>query len=271
VESFSGWQNQYTLDCTYPPCMAPLDRPISQVGAINVYETVASSVYNGATISLTHHLSKSLQFKLGYTWAEAIDDGQDTVSAGSPATVQNSYAPGAERALSSINQRHRFVGAAMWEPRAFTRDQNLLRAMLNDWKLSSVFMFGSGRPVTANVIGDANADGNTENDRLPGYRRNAFTGPNYMTDDLRITRIFHANRRPRVQLLAESFNLLNRDNQRLNIDDSGFDTSAAMFVQTNKTVSGTHYPAHFEVVNGFMKPTTSFAPRQVQFALRFLY
>ena len=271
VESFSGWENNYTLDCTFPPCIAPIDRPISQVGAINVYETAATSIYHGATVALNHHMSKMLQFRASYTWGEAIDDGQDTVAAGTPANVQNSYAPQDERALSSVNQRHRLVGAAIWEPRAFGGDRPVLRALLHNWKMSTVFMYGSGRPATASVIGDANADGNTDNDRLPGYKRNAFTGPDYMTDDLRIARTFHMTHRYRIELIAESFNLLNRDNQRLDITDNGFDTSAAMFVATSKTVNNMHYPAHFEALNGFLKPTNSFAPRQVQFAVRFLY
>jgi hypothetical protein len=121
------------------------------------------------------------------------------------------------------------------------------------------------------VDGDANADGNTVNDRLPGYKRNSFTGPDYMTDDLRISRTLRVTEKIRLELIAESFNLLNRDNQRLNIDDTGFDTTAANFVQTAKTVNSTQYPAHFVALNGFLKPTSSFAPREVQFALRILY
>jgi hypothetical protein len=232
---------------------------------------VGNSIYHGATVSLTRRLSKRLQFRLGYTWAEAIDDGQDTVAAGSPANVQNAADPGAERALSSVNQRHRLVSAVMWEPRTFLPGPRFLNVLVNGWRTSSVFMYGSGRPVTAYVDGDANADGNTVNDRLPGYKRNSFTGPDYMTDDLRISRTLRVTEKIRLELIAESFNLLNRDNQRLNIDDTGFDTTAANFVQTAKTVNSTQYPAHFVALNGFLKPTSSFAPREVQFALRILY
>ena len=48
--------------------------------------------------------------------------------------------------------------------------------------------YGSGRPVNATVSGDPNQDGNDLNDRLPGYSRNAFTGPDYATADMRLTR-----------------------------------------------------------------------------------
>ncbi len=271
VESFSGWENTASLDCPFPPCIAPIDRPISQVGAINVYETVATSIYNGATVSLTRRMSKALQFRLGYTWGRAVDDAQDTVNAGSPATVQNSYSPQSERSLSSIDQRNRFVGAFTWDPRRFAPDSAFARALLNGWKLSSLITYGSGRPVNAQITGDANADGNTINDRLPGYRRNAFTGPDYMTTDLRLCRTIRFTEGLRLELIAEAFNVFNRDNQRLDITDDGFSTTAGDFVQTTTTINSRQYPAHYQVVNGFMRPTTAFAPRQVQFALRFLY
>lgn len=271
VESFSGWETTASMDCPFPPCIAPIQRPIPQLGPIDVYETDGTSVYNGATISLIRRMSRSVQFRLGYTFSKAIDDGPDTVSAGSPANLQNSYAPAAERALSSIDQAHRVVGAMIWEPRGFHRDQRLLRALLNDWKMSSVFTYGSGRPVTAEVIGDANQDGNSDNDRLPGYGRNTFMGPNYINDDLRIGRTFHMTERVRLEVIAESFNVLNRDNRRLSITDGGFDSDAAEFVQETSTVNAHEYPAYFEYLDNFLKPTTSFAPRQVQFAVRLLY
>jgi len=271
VESFSGWENSASLTCPFPPCIAPLDRPISQVGAINVFETAATSLYDGATLSITRRWGKRFHFRLGYTWGRAEDDGQDALVAGSPATVQNSASPNSERALSSVDQRQRLVTAIVYEPRPFSRDKAVLRAILNNWKLSSLVSYGSGRPVNAQIAGDANADGNTSNDRLPGYKRNAFTGPDYMTTDLRISRTVKMTEHMRLELIAESFNLLNRDNQRLDITDNGFSTTAANFVQQSTTVNSRHYPAQYRVLNGFMVPTTSFAPRQIQFALRLLY
>jgi len=36
---------------------------------------------------------------------------------------------------------------------------------------------GSGRPLEARVLGDPNPDHDELNDRLPGYGRNPFVGP----------------------------------------------------------------------------------------------
>jgi hypothetical protein len=271
VDSFSGWETANSTTCPFPPCVASIQRPISQVGAINVFESAADSIYHGVTLSLHRRVNKGLYFRAGFTWAQAIDDGQDALVTGRPATVQNSYATGSEKGWSTTDQRHRFVGALTYESGFFNHDQNVLRAVFNRWKMSALTTYGSGRPVSAQIVGDANADGNTSNDRLPGYRRNAFLGPDYMTTDLRVTRTFRLSDRIRLELIAESFNSFNRDNKRLEITDDGFGTTAASFMYQDTTIAARHYPAQYRMSNGFLVPSSSYAPRQVQFALRVLY
>ena len=46
-------------------------------------------------------MTRGLYFRLGYTYAHAIDDGQDALVAGRPATVQNSYSPVPNAATAS--------------------------------------------------------------------------------------------------------------------------------------------------------------------------
>jgi hypothetical protein len=89
IDSFSTWQLTQRLTCPFPPCINQLTRPIPQLGAIDVFESAASSVYHGGTISLRRQMTHGLYFRLGYTYAHAIDDGQDALVAGRPATVQN--------------------------------------------------------------------------------------------------------------------------------------------------------------------------------------
>ena len=271
VESFAAWETGQTQDCAFPPCIAPLERPIPQLGAINVYATDGTSVYNAGVVSLLRQMTNHVQFRIGYTFGKAIDDGPDTVSASSPANVQNPYAPEAERGLSSNDQRHRVVGAMMWEPRGLTGNDRWLGALTRNWQFSTVFTYASGRPVTAWVVGDANQDGNSDNDRVPGYRRNAFTGPNYVNDDLRVARTIKISERGRLEFLVESFNVFNRNNRRYTIADSGFGSNVTEFLQSTTTYNGLIYPAYFDEVSRTPKPSSSFAPRQVQFAARFLY
>ena len=84
VPSFSTWQMTRSMTCPFPPCINPLARPISQLGAINQFDSAASSVYQGLTVSLHRRMTSGLYFRMAYTFAHAYDDGQDALVAGRP-------------------------------------------------------------------------------------------------------------------------------------------------------------------------------------------
>jgi hypothetical protein len=271
VDSFATWQFSRTLACPFPPCINPLGRPIAELGAINEFQSAAGSYYNGATLSINRRVARGTYLRLSYTYARAIDDGQDALVAGQPATVQNSYNPSAERGPSVTDQRDRLVVAFSTEPHPFHRGHEFLGRMFNDWKISSVVNYGTGRPFNATVSGDPNQDSNDLNDRLPGYRRNAFTGPDYFTADARLTRIIRLGERFKLNLVAESFNLLNRDNQRVAITSNGLVANATTFVQSSVTANIAPFPGYYQLPNNFTKPNAAYAPRQIQLALKFIY
>ena len=271
VDSFATWQFRRTLDCPWPPCINPLGRPIAQLGSINEFQSAASSYYTGGTLQLNRRMARGVYLRLSYTYAHAIDDGQDALVAGQPATVQNSYVPSAERGPSVTDQRHRLVAAFSAEPRPFHRGHETLGLFFNNWKISTVFNYGTGRPVNATVSGDPNQDSNDLNDRLPGYSRNAFTGPDYMTADLRLTRTIRLTERYKLNFIAESFNLFNRDNQRVAITSNGLIANATTFVQSYVKTGGTPYPGYYQLPGNFMKPNAAYAPRQIQLAVKFIY
>ncbi len=271
VSSFATWQFTRSGTCRWPPCINPLGRPIAQLGAINEFQSAASSYYSGATLSINRRVARGSYLRFSYTYARAIDDGQDALVAGQPATVQNSFNPSAERGASVTDQRQRIVAAFSAEPRFFHRGHELLGRFFNDWRFSTVVNYGTGRPYNATVSGDPNQDGNSLNDRLPGYRRNAFTGPDYATTDLRVTRSLHFRERYKVNLMAESFNLLNRSNQRMAITSNGLLANATTFVPSSVTSGTAQYPGYYQLPNNFTKPNAAYAPRQVQLALKFIF
>jgi len=271
VASFSAWQMTSSLTCPYPPCINPLARPIPQLGSIDEYQSAASSFYHGATISLNRRARHGLYFRLAYTYAHAEDNDQDALVAGQPPTVQNAYAPNAEKGNSVTDQRHRLVVAWTADPRPFARDQPLLSTLFNDWKLASVITVGSGRPVDARVIGDANQDGNSSNDRLPGLGRNSLVGPGYATTDLRLTRSLHAGDRLKIALTAESFNLFNHDNPMVQTTADGFQNTLGQFVFVDNHINFNYFPAQYRLTANPLKPTNAYAPRQLQLALKLSY
>jgi len=271
VASFSTWQMSRSMTCPYPPCINPLLRPIPRLGAINVFETSSSSVYHGMTLSVNRRMTDGIYFRLAYTYAHAIDDGQDALVAGRPVTVQNSFSPSSERGSSVTDQRHRFAFSMVAAPHPFHREHPFLGKLFNDWKISNVITIGSGRPVNARVFGDPNQDGNDSNDRLPGQGRNAFLGPDYATTDLRLTRRLFVHDRMKLDLIIESFNLFNRDNLRVNITDDSFQNTAGKFVYVDQKLGVNYYPAQYRVPSNFTRATDAYAPRQVQLALKLAF
>jgi hypothetical protein len=118
------------------------------------------------------------------------------------------------------------------------------------------------------MTGDPNQDGNDLNDRLPGYGRNAFLGPDYATTDLRLARRLKIGNRLKMELLAESFNAFNRDDQRVDITSDSFVNQAGQFVKISRVVRSTNYPAYYQKSSNFLRATSAYAPRQMQLGLR---
>jgi hypothetical protein len=270
VASFATWQTTPSLACPYPPCINPVQRPQPLLGAINSFESESSSLYSGLTVSLKRQMNHGLYLQVGYTLAKATDNGPDALVVGRPGNVQNSYATNLEWGPSVTDERHRLAAAWVAEP-TFRLDNPKLNTLANNWKFSNVVTIGSGRPLNATMAGDPNGDDNIYNDRLPGYKRNAFVGPDYFTTDMRLTRTIKCGERLVWTLSAESFNLFNRTNSRVQISDDGFYNSAGQFVAYSTTVKGKTYPGMFLVNSQFLTPTNAYAPRQLQFALRLAF
>jgi len=271
VASFSTWQTTPSFTCPYPPCINPLARPIPQLGAVDVFQSAASSVYHGATLSVHRQMTTGVYFRLAYTYAHAIDDGQDALVAGRPALVQNSYDTSAERGNSVTDQRQRFVFSWIAEPKPFGRGQELLSHMFNDWKMSGVVTVGSGRPVNVTVAGDPNQDGNDENDRLPGAGRNSFLGPDYASTDMRLTRRLYVRSRLKMDFMVESFNLLNRDNKLVQITEDGLNSTSVYFEKISNQLGINYFPGHFQVPRNPVQISNSYPPRQIQFAFKTIF
>jgi outer membrane receptor protein involved in Fe transport len=274
VATFATWQTTRSVSCPYPPCINPVQRSIAQLGVINSFESNSSSNYNGMAVSLKRQISHGLYFRVAYTLSKAMDNGPDALVVGRPGNVQNSYDLSAEKSLSVDDQRHRFVAGLVAEPKQLKLDEDWLNNLLNHWKFSSIVNVGSGRRLNATIAGDPNGDGDIYNDRLPGNSRNAFTGSDYFSTDVRATRNLKLSDHVRLDLLIESFNVTNRTNKRVQISDDGFFNSAGQFVAySTKPVqmNGKYYPGQYQINKTFLEPTNAYAPRQIQIALKLTF
>jgi hypothetical protein len=130
--------------------------------------------------------------------------------------------------------------------------------VLGGWSLSGIAAYQTGQPYTAIVNTDLNNDGNTRNDRAPGFARNSFRLPSTLSVDPRLSKTLPLAGSVRVQLIAEAFNVFNRSNvNAVRNTYYGF-TGGQLVPQTN--------PA-----TGFGSATTSVGPRIVQLAARLTF
>ena len=254
---------------------------------------IANSSYNALQASMRKRFSHGLSFLASYTWSKAIDDVSSfniTGSAAKPVAGENDLAQdpfnlAAERGRSLFDARHRFVGSYEWELPFWNRPRNWYQWALGGWQLNGIATLMSGTPFTVfdsndvaaqgsapeisgfsaqrpNLVGDPNSGKHSVSSWLntSAYKRldpvanagqfgtegrNVNNGPAYADWDFAAFKNFKVTESKQFQFRAELFDFLNRTNFRL--PDS--DISSPSF---------NHILAAED-------------PRQVQFALKFMF
>ena len=183
---------------------AGADRPFTNFERVVAFESNAESEYHGVTLDLNRRFAGGAMFRAAYTLGRVIDTvpdatavalgniGDDAKYASNPADFE------VDRTAGGNDQRHRLVASGVYGIRR--------------WWLSGIFTAQSGQPYSARINGDLNGDGNTRNDLAPGTKRNSLRLPAVVQLDLRIARDIPLGVRAQAQLLAEAFNVFNRDN-----------------------------------------------------------
>ena len=270
------------------------DPPSScQFSSTGEIASIASSSYNALQASLRKRFSHGLSFLVSYTWSKAIDDVSSfniTGSAAKPVAgendlAQNPFNLAAERGLSLFDARNRFVGSYEWALPFWRDRKNWYRLAFGGWHLNGIGTLMSGTPFTVfdsndvaaqgsapeitgfsaqrpNLIGDPNTGPRTVNSWLNAgafqrldpvadagqfgtERRNVNFGPGYANWDFGALKNFRFTESKQLQFRAELFDILNRTNFRLPDSDISSPT--------------------------FNHILAAQAPRQVQFALKFMY
>jgi hypothetical protein len=236
-------------------------RPCSDVSEVIALEDSASSVFHGLRLNLRGRIGSSLMVHGSYTFSKAIDDAEEILP---HSRAQNMRDFRAERGLALYDQRHRFVMAAVFEPKP--KGNSMVSRALGGWSVAPIAEAGSGRPVNILLGFDNNLDQYAGSDRpdavpagTPGavltrygwfasppagcsgnLGRNAIVGPGYASVSCRIQRRFGLGERSHAEFIAEGFNLFNRVNVRA--------------VNPNYVRAG--------------EPLSAFDPRQVQIGVR---
>ncbi len=288
--SNSGNANQRRL---YSGCTLN-DPPSSCIfSSMGEIASIANSSYNALEASLQKRFSHGISFLASYTWSKAIDDASSfnmTGSAAKPVAgendlAQNPFDLAAERGLSMFDARHRFVFSYTWDLPFWMNGHEWYKQAFGGWQLSGIVTLMSGTPFTVFDSNDVAAQGSAP--EITGFSsqrpdvagnpnngphsvgawlnasafqrldptldagqfgtagRNIATGPGYMDWDFGVLKDIRVAESKSLQFRAEMFNILNHPNFRL--PDS--DISSPTF---NQILSARD-------------------PRQVQFALKFLF
>jgi hypothetical protein len=192
-----------------PQCQVPVNNPCFANPLIfnnNVFFSNAGAVYHGGILELKKRFSHHFSVMANYTYSKAMDDSSDFSY-----WASNQLQPGAERSLSSFDQRHKIVVAGII-------DSPFKSYGLGGFELAPVLQYNSSRPFGLFSGTDVNGDHTNFADRPPGAGRNTGIGPNYLSMNLRLSRRFKLGEKSNIQVMAEAFNVANRTNYS-NVND----------------------------------------------------
>ena len=250
------------------------------------------SSYNGFEVDVSQRVARGLQFRAAYTFAKALDDGDNmntSVATNSPAFVSNPLQPMADYGRASFDIRHSAVINATYDlpfGRSVFRTRAWVNRLIEGWQLSGIETIQSGLPFTPQLSYNPSNDGDTRNPVRPSWNpafggplilglpgeyfnpnafiqplpgtygnvgRNVLQSPGLAELDLSLAKRFALSERFNLQFRAESFNLLNRAN--LNAPNPVVFTAA----------TGEPSPTAGVITN------TSSTSRQLQFGLKLLW
>ena len=217
----------------------------------NIYqwENHAGSVYHGLSLSLNRRLSNEIEFSGSYTLSKAIDDASDFDE-----QPENPYLLPAERALSANDQRHRFVFSGTFDlPFGDEEDgkksAGAIAKLFGNIEAAPILTIGSGRPINPLTGFDANRNGALPLSSRPlGFGRNSLGTGSQAELDLRVLKFFKVGEHGKLDLVVESFNLLNH---------------------TNVIALNQFYGPESSPLPTFSSPNKAAIPRQLQFSVDF--
>ena len=195
-------------------------------GIIQTGYSVVTSWYNSMVLSVRRSMRHGLEFTANYTLSKAMDGGQISGNSGTFAGSDNPVDPQnfkAEYGASELDQRHRFVGNAVWAPRLDKLSNGAAKLILNGWSFSTIVTLATGHPQQANIsgtpscldggltCGDANNASVTAG-RAGWLPRDPYVGPGFHDVDFRLARQFSIGERLKLSLLGEAFNIFNHTN-----------------------------------------------------------
>ncbi|HKQ76442.1 MAG TPA: carboxypeptidase-like regulatory domain-containing protein [Blastocatellia bacterium] len=256
-------------------------RPNPLLGAFTIFDSSAASTYNSFQATATKRFSQGYQFGAAYTWSHAIDDVSDVFDvAGSFVLAQDDRALDLERGNANFDIRHRIALSSTGNLPLLHRyndDKGAAGFLMGGWQYSTLMTFQTGQPFTVNTSYDVNMDGNLTDriDTLSGLAlvdnrrqklrlttnstglladlgangrvgRNVFRASGVARTDFALVKNFNVSDGQSVLFRVEAFNLFNRSH----------------FAIPVRVLEAPSFGSSVD---------TSLNPRQIQFALKYVF
>ncbi len=193
-----------------------LTRLDSSHDAINQFATTADSSHNGATVTLNRQFQDDLQIMVGYTYSKTIDDASYDLE-----QPENPYALNNERALSLQDQRNRLTLSGLWligpdlgDPADVAKNAipGPFMKALYGLEFAPIVSITNGFRSNPLIGLDANREHIYPFATRPtGYSRNSLATSTNINFDFRALKMV-AIKRGHLDIVAESFNILNHQN-----------------------------------------------------------
>lgn len=200
----------------------------------DVFSGINSS-YHALVVQANHRMSRNIQFAASYTWSHAIDFGQNqtTFTGTNFLLFPNTIAP--EKGNSIYDVPNRFVmNAIVTSP---WKKTGVMGWFANGWEWSPIYQIQNGLPYTLSVTGNApggavsgiNGSGGTN--RIDVLGNNSFRLPVPWLVDMRISKSFSFRERYKLELLADFFNIANKQNA-MSANTNGYSISSTGTIAT---------------------------------------
>ena len=274
-------------------------RPFRGYGGIRMWDYSGYSNYHGLQTSVTRRFDRGFMFSGFYVWSKALGINSDDFAAGVP-NVSKAETRRLDYSLLNYDRPHNFVLNAIYQTPTVTRSKPL-GLLANDWQISGVYRWTSGRPYTVDFtipgIGSVNLTGtDTPNARIaltcnPGrgwsgdpygqLETSCFAPPQPGSDgaesarffvrnppvnnlDMSLSKIFAVVRTVKFEFRVDMFNALNHT------QFTGVNARANFASLTDRTITNLPFDASGKLVqpNGFGTINGVAPPRTLQLVTR---
>ena len=279
-------------------------RPYQGYGTIRMWDNTGWANYHALQTSLTRRFENGVMFSVFYVWSKALTVNSTDQSPGIPNATKEQIKQ-YDYSYADYDRPQNFVANFIYQTPK--KASGVLGYLVNDWQLSGIFRYSSGRPYTVGFsipgIGQANltgGDGNpgarialvpgcdigkgSSSDPYKQLNTACFTapepgsvglesarffvhGPATNNLDLSLSKVFPIGKTVKFEFRVDAFNALNHT------QFTGVNATANFKSLTDPTITNLPYDANGNLVNnnGFGTINGVAAPRTLQFVTRLTF